>query len=94
MFTCKHMRAYEALVLTCKHMRAYEAMVFTCKHMTVADALCTCMHRTFCRRDHNVIFCKRNDNVRAWSEGYVEGIAMQSCVETITMQVFVDGMAM
>ena len=45
-------------------------------------------------RNHNVILCKKNDNVTPWSEGYVEGIAMQSSIEGITLQSSVEGITM
>ena len=45
-------------------------------------------------RNHNVILCKKNDNVTPWSEGYVEGIAMQAFIEGITLQSSVEGITM
>ena len=45
-------------------------------------------------RNHNVILCKKNDNVRPWSDRYVQGIAMQSSVEGITLQSSVEGITM
>ena len=52
------------------------------------------LQRIALHRNHNVILCKRNDNVRPWSEGYVEEIAMQSSIEGITLQSSVEGITM